>query len=902
MYVHLTVAHHVEYWGTPPDSFDLADLPGRAWLLKAEENGKARLLPADGTRVLEVTNLYMIGRRPVIGDRSVSLEESPVVGAEGRSACNRDIIRCKPADAREDYGVVTNRLANQATPDQSGLTLQGRYMILAANLYRAGFKTEANTLAGMLLKSKSAKTVLAIAMDRMADTQYETACDLLFKTRNWQEYRRSLDLLLSRFDATWRRRGAVAALAAQVKDRVAHPLPPPIQGAGITDEDKALASAMANEMLDPDRPLASTLWILPQSDVAGDSVNAPGSSFSRILQRGMKSIPLLIALTNDNYLVPVDAPLLSRQDSYIAEWLYIRATGRRMDENGLCRRPVTRGELASLFLRLLVLPEVPLQNAGYGSSRSSDGVWHVDEGSWQSESEWYEQNAGKAPSDLALNYVAKGNCRQSDEARMWLVRNGTERDTGKLEKWLLNLVPSSDSMQFVGDYVTVQGPKAVRFVREYETALTNRASLFRSNLSDDPEYSRVKDAVQSLRHLRLVTRTAEQLLAEFEAGTNGPGELRWPLECALSREEPNRQLSLVLAAAVATTNVKTRLQLLGNLGTWRWRPAANRHRAGGANPREYADLWRTLLADFRPTSAGGDDLDESVADVVAGVIDTVYGAPGESFHEPCEGRADSRIRDLKRRRALDRVDGKTGDQLPAYPCSENVTQERRERLVDDIMKAPATGLVARIASLSMSEILALGEDAGNNADLGHRLQPMAYRVAKVEIGRDCPAECGRLGEFEGKVLDRRILETVAGICRKVAAANGKLFIVAVRRPGLEGVRLAAFDPGNEEDVWRWAMCKGHRRDSRAYAAMVSLFWTPMSAPAEWNWPVGEKAEGAKAEDSIPADPPVDEERDESQYWDDLGKSLAEGTDIFRGGHIVAVAFPKSAEGEEDGSQ
>lgn len=904
LYVNLARRHGESYRGAEAGDFDCSWLPGRAWLLKTEDGGKAWAVPVDGTRVLEVTNLHMIAREAKTGDNLHKGERPPSAKAGEGAGYGRNIVRCSPADPREDLAVVTNRLASQTDTDRYGRVPYGPYMILAANLHRAGFREEAQAIAGILLKRSTAPETVADAINRMADGQYETACDLFFRKGDWQEYSRALSLLLARFKTTWRRREAVVRLAAQVKERIERIEPPSIEGEGISEEDKTLAAAMADETMDSDGLPASALWILPWSRTVSNSFSTAASPVCRILQRRMRSIPMLIALSSDPHLTPVDASVLVRRYSYDAEWLSVRTTGQRPEENGLKRRPVTRGELAALFLHMLVRPKIPWQGSGYSSSRSPDGMWHVDEDAWQSEADWYKENKDKEPSEIALNYVANGSRNQAQAARLWFVENSSERDREKLERLFLGLRPSSDSAQMIKDYVTARGPEAAHFVRECAAVASNRAARSDSSMYKDPDGVGASD----FGHLSLLTHTAEQLLGGIAAGTNDTDQLWWPLEGALSREKPNRQLSLVLASAVATTNVDTRVQVLRILDRWRWRSSADRGADGGLSPREHADRWRILLSDSRPTEACEVDLDgPTVADIAAESAEAVYGTTEECYeyyHGPCACHVDDRIRALKVRRELGRVAGMPKDRLSAFPCSESVTREERRRLVDTIMKAEGADQARLLATFSMAEILALGEESERNPDLRSRLQPLAYRIVNVDVGNSVTNECASLKESEGRVLDRRILETLAGICRSSAAADRRLMILVLRRPGLGGVHIAAFNPKSEDEIWRWVMCKARRQDDRAYAAIVSLFWAPLAGPDEWIWPVGERTEQREEPDEVLllADPPSKEEPSESKYWDALGKCSIDRTDMFAAGHIVAVAFPRLADRKEEGSR
>jgi hypothetical protein len=852
------------------------ELDDRAWLIECGEGGQCVFLPLGQGETVNVWDIDAVAAARRAGRSAGPGPERDTDPANrGRSTI---FSRWLPADPGRDAQCLAKGLSERTDQpddrqDVCGLT---GYVMAAMQFNRAGLKAEANAIFQQLRRFATDRQLVEGAVGQIAEREYAAALTSFRRTGDWGTLITNMESVVSRFGAISPKGAMAARLLRQARERAARGQPLPLTGTGLTELDRTLAAAL----LTCTQPLSSlpgaTLWI-PMTAETTPASNSPPTALETIIRRGMESVPLLMALTNDTYLTPIMPDCFRDGVADFIVWHDIYTTGRAMDlSHGKTDAFLTRGQIAAALLHGLVLPLEPGSGSySWSMSYETQGDFRygrVNEPMWQPVEEWFAECRGKPAAELAHLYVARGTTDQSRKALSWLLTNGSGADLRRVETILLDRALPDSDWEFVRNYTLARGPEAKGFVEEYISALTNRyqrAPDSKRMKRDDPDRER---ALSSWWHneLRAIVATTEEWLAGIAAGA---GCRYYFSQERFNSLSPERRLSLVLQFAVAATNRSSRLTVLSLLCAPYGHPQGSS--VGpmvSAAPRVHADAWRTLLADQRRDVYYGVENDRTtVADEAASLMDRCY---GPTCRRSCPSSADRRIYAVRRERALGRLQGVPEERLPPLPCSENVPLARRLQLAKEIKDESETNVLKRVASLSLEDSLALYEEMDWDPELTRKLVPVLARITRVDVAIADTNVSATVSAFLGGTLDRAMIDTALAIGKRTMATNGQIMIVFDREPGFDGTRVMAFEGFPEHGIFEWAMCIGGRHTDKAYCAAVYSWWGEFT---DFHWPAendaGEDARLHRLVANMRVGPESDSRRD------------------LLNGRIVVMAFP-----------
>jgi hypothetical protein len=566
------------------------------------------------------------------------------------------------------------------------------------------------------------------------------------------------------------------------------------------------------------------LWILPppakgpRGMVMAQAKDE--TALGRITERGVKSIPLLIAMASDETLCPLrrnEAGMPTYGSHYSSEDARKSDAERAQMLYDRMDRPLSRGEIA----RSLLAPLCPRDERERHGEEPS--VEETIEGARQA----YAALKALPPAAMARHFMEKGDRNQKQAAVNYLLETDVETNAPAIEAFLL--APPSDESEgmwrgFDGglaqQYVQKRGEKAAEFVEKY-AALRKKIEL-PAGMADNAQYVKQmeKQAEREIKTLRALVKKQDlsQVVADV-ANAGDENEAAMAAYSTLGRQKPAVAVPALLAVAVKTTNVTVRARVLQMMPMLRYSGMEEQMESAQAEEVDEAGMesamkkladknklnigtnaaeWKVLLADDRPMpgrnmfGAGGANM--TVADMAATSIESLYGDVSAMERHGFWGGAGSLRPDvamkIARARAAARLEGKTEDQLPKMPSADDVTADRRKAIETEVTKAPPAQLGAMLDKLTDSETLYLAEAENENENVKKALAPLARRIGSVKAAPVLPAEeAARLQKLEGTAVTTNAVAEMREVCKRQLAA-GKAVVVSLSSAGLgRGLRL-----------------------------------------------------------------------------------------------------------------
>lgn len=829
-------------------------MAGNAWLVSENKDDKSVLVSSSG-RTLELYDQRVFAKRQEAEARSNVVAQAAAAkkGGGKHSVVNRVFRSNQIGEAGNWTQVELSRDLAKATAfidkkikAKAGGKPEMRYdsflqtdapagslFLFAVFAWQNGKTQEANALAGRLftLVGDSRKVIVG-ALNVMADGQLVSAADDFRKTRDWKAYSAAVSALLKKYPAGWRQAGAAKLLSEKLLTRASLVEPPPVTGEGLTEEDQKLAAALSSETNQVTGYWGGgQLWILPPAKAYRQMKDE--SALGRIKARGVKSIPLLIALASDETLCPlrrseVGMPTYGMSfggDDRRSEEERTQTAYRQMD------RPVTRGEIARSLLTPLSKRE---ENARY--SEGEEAPEEVVEEAKQV----YATVKALPASGLAKHFLSNGDQNQKQAAISYMLENDFETNAPVIEAFLLTPPSDEQGAMMMGmgsglasQYVQKRGEKAAAFVEKY-AAMRKKVEL-PANMAENADYVKMmeKQAEGEIKTLRAMVK--QQDLSEVVADLAKSGDENEYSQAAyttLGRLPPAKAIPALLAVAVNSTNVAVRQRIIQMMPMLRYSGMQETMQEEGAgeqteeameaamkklaekskqNIGTNAAQWKILMADTRgmPEGAmfGGGTYEWTIADLAASSIETLYGDASQ-LEQFGRGAGAQNLRPdvmmkIMRARAEARLAGKPEDQLPKMPSSGDVTAERRKAISADVLKAMPATLGKVLESLTDAESLYLAEAAGENEAIMKALAPLSRIVTDVKTPPSFPAaELARLKKLEGTMVSTNTITVMREVCKGQLAA-GKALVVSLSSGGLgRGLRLAV-TPVDEKMMRRY---------------------------------------------------------------------------------------------------
>lgn len=825
-------------------------LQGNAWLLAEDTSASSTLVTASGV-VLKLADAQTYYKR---------LETEALRNAETRTAADGSFLPAgswKPRDLGSDLEKASVFVATklQAKAVGGGKFSDdflrsdegpGEMFLLAVLAWQNGRTQEANALAGSLFELVGdSRTVITGAMDVMADAQLTAAATAFRTTHDWSTYQATVAALLEKYPVRWHKAGAARLLQKRLQARAVLETPPPIDGEGLDDESHALAVALAMENA-PDRTfgISEPLWFLTPAQPVRPGAKV--GTVDRIKARGVRSIPLLLALAADETFCPLsreEVGISMRDSSWIDD-------SRQSDEARTqayyqeLERPLTRGEIARHLLEPLCRPR-----------QHHDGTEQTPKAITEAAQETYAAIRSLPPNEIAVYFMKNGTGDQKQAAIAALMTYGDETDALLVETFLLTpaITGGDYGNTLVAQYVHIRGELAADFVERY-AALRQQSELATGMAEHE---------IVTLRAMAKKPDVAKTIAVLVGAKSSDGNAVAMAYH-ALSRLPIKTALPAVLGAAVQSTNAVVRTRLLQILPMIRFAgfpeimsetmeasvaaaavqaAAAHNLTSIGTN----AAAWEKLLADTRPAVselAGFDGAYETtLADLAAIAMEALYAI--ESPMDPTrryrnfQGLPSQISMRVLRDRATARLAGTSEVDLPPIPSADDVTDERRTAIIAIVTQATPQELPAILGGFAAAENLYLAQIVAEHAAVRQALTATERRIVSVRFDTVLPDETvARLKKLEGTTLTTNAIVAMRECCIQ-QLASGTPVHVGLASVGLgQGLSLAV-KAGDAAGQHRMAYASAIDALNRKSAKVQGMVWamfqrgSGVPCPALW---------------------------------------------------------------------
>ncbi|MFW6151344.1 MAG: hypothetical protein ACOC6C_00035, partial [Verrucomicrobiota bacterium] len=644
---------------------------GNAWLLEEDKtNGWAKAV------VNQVRAAKVYDRQKLMEMRKKEAGESgsDIIRGGWDPFDHRIGGNWKKADLKKDIEAILKGLEKESEKSSSRSWIQhsdvsGEIFLSAAHFHSKGYTNEANQIVGGLFSiSEDPHSVIMKGLNKLADGKYEEVYGDFRRERDWKQYHKDMKALLARFKSGWRKAPAVKRLIEEVNARIEKEGIPPLDDEALSEDDRKLAQELVTaEKGIPGTRRRGALWILADPAETGDEEE--DNPLQRIVGRGIKSIPLLLAMLKDDYLTQLDLSSLGLRHSYHS---YSSDAGQLTEEQILnmynnMNRPAARSDIAFLLLKPLRIGAEQ-----YSSGNMTKNELHSDMEAW------YEENKDKSRIELARLYLKDGNRQQKQLAIGFVLAKGKEEDMAGVEKYLLDVERPMMNTHMVRQYVMVRGKKAAAFVDKYEAALKKSMASDENNQmykSDDTK-KQVEQTIEQLRKL-VSAKPADELLASLLSGDSTMSDVSVQLRQKLGQKEGDEALGLTLDAALKAGDGELKSELLslasqvphlkmssGGLGMYGPRPKKTEMEI-----EKHSEQWKKLLNDQSKVPGSGWQVSRTVAESAAQAVEGLYGENYQRRYSVMHALGEE-VYAILVARGKARLEGKSGDELPQFPSAD----------------------------------------------------------------------------------------------------------------------------------------------------------------------------------------------------------------------------------------
>ena len=824
----------------------------------------------------------------------------------------------KPVDLSKDIGKTLKYLKKKQKQENYDDDMS-ELMLFATHIYSKGYTNEANEIAEILFSlSNDRRKPLKQALNALADVQYDKTIDSFFAGGTWEEMIKDVELLTDRFGGMWNYGMAARHLVKNAKERNTEGALTNIP-ATLTEKEQTIVQQLANAASTTPKTRNrhysnNNLWILSPPKITDEK---DSHIIDRIKAQGMESVPLLLALLDNNYLTRIDFQSIKNSRSYYYSNSDSTSEEMVMRQYSSMRRPAALSDIASYLLKSLIINE-------------------KDEYSWNSTpmdtediriaaAEWYEANKEKNTHQLARFYLSNGNSSQKRMAVQKLIKTGEEKDITAIEDHFLNTDSRSMFMDsaLLTEFVSSRGAKATDFVAKYETHARKQLQKNKdSNFQNTGMKRQVDKTIVDLKEI-LLAKTAEEILDEVLSGSNTLTTVGTSLKRDLAKRKQTEAVSLLLNAAIKAEDSETSSRLINMTSL------SNTQRYGPFDSNEdddtddeikisdHAEQWRKLLSDTR--SVKGRFPGDTVGSVTASKLYQLFydnSSVSYSLYR-LQSAIGARIRPLIFECAKGLLDGKTGDDLPTFPSADNVTTGQIATICNDLYETPEEELKKRISKISLSEFMALANDGTENTrtNLNNHLNGTANTITQI-IGTEhlTDDETTKLTNLNGRVLNKNIIELLLKMC-KDGLTDGKAITFTIwRQPSLDGmvIRVNMPNKDNQAAVNHYSYGYGYPTvsDNKSYISgevyihrkRETAMW-PVDIPSSKD---EESTDESADEDAFLLDDMLDElddndglEETQATFWKQVDAVIKGDESVFSSVHVIFRGIPAKDDSDEN---
>ena len=693
---------------------------------------------------------------------------------------------------------IINSLKNQdVTPSKYGLLL-----LQAAQLYESGAKTEANEIAGMLFKAGGYEKTLRLALGTLAGGQYMSAYYNLLESQDWVKFNAELEKIIGKFKDDWDNVRYAKAVQSAAAARAKNPEPPELKTSiplSATDRELiASLSRMTQRDYNTSGRKLSSFWLFNNNP---DAVEArkTADAFGELMAGGIKSVPLLIAMLDDESLLP-----------FMDNWHFQRVTFSPDEFHGDENRaaslsesanhmviPMTRGKMAVIMLQPLLLPENENEEMSFFSHFRNDE--HVKE---QCRA-WYESIKNLGIKDLQKKYLTRGSQSQKTAVLENMVACADDTTAPQVEAALLESIPdyitALKNVDLLARYCEIRQEKAKPFIEK----LRDRSYSSMDSQSGIGNAVRKATATQADTNKKLeqffdyLTQlqsaySMEDVVKEILAAVNDQ-ELNFKsdkFERAAKGQPIDKIYQICLDAAVTAKDFRQKEFLLYLL------PEQNEFSTGSRlDITKFKAHFEKLLED-QSIPAEKKYSSRTIQLIAARKIeisakkrlrDSEYDNSSKHEMTGLYSSRDEKYAQYSIRRARAILDGYPVDKWPRLVNAEDLKETQiLEAKLKISGKTPAEiKEFCRLATLEY--LIPVGVAIQQDSELNRKLLPLANQITEAETNTDIPEVKAQIASFKGKSLNEQLLQEIFKLAEKCIQSGGVVEVSLKRSACLGGI-------------------------------------------------------------------------------------------------------------------
>ena len=685
--------------------------------------------------------------------------------------------------------------------------LAGKLFIFALNVNAKGKKDDANRIVHYLFKVGDKRKVIKAGLNYFANSRYKAIYTRFKDDHDWKQYLARVEKLVNRIPGVWEEKPVIELLVERLKAKLAGP-PPELPEKNLTPEDRKLAKELANIKECSLGGYAipgyfrnvnisnfrDSLWVLrfPEIKMAKNrrnhfSFGKASPVIEKIASRGIKSMPLLIALLKDTYLI--NAPSISGMHSWSSR-SYSRDDDEERDKaeilaeyNQMQNRPLGRNDVARALLKGL-LPKTG--DRDYGEEADPEEFYEECQ-------DLYKILKGKTELQIAEYYLKDGGKTQKALAVLYMLTVKAKKFYPKIEKFLM-ASPCMENAELVKLYVDNRGKAAKPFLQKFTKAFNEsyaRSMKLRSKSNDDFGDSKYRaqkkkqleaEKKKLFKTLEQMTsgKTVREVLDKVASGkTKLDGSTTTWLVRMLDKKSMGDAIREILTALPKAKNVETKWQLISGLLS-KYLQATRKNKSYAL--KDDRTLWLKLLADKQEIPEDKwPGLPSTISGNVLLMLARHIDPKGQSENIPdlIALFPANKIGQILRNRVDAVLDGK---KVPPFPSAKNVTDKQRKQLIVALQAVSAAKLPEAFGKLSHDEVMAVAEILPKEPKLNAELLKSANRIVKVNCA--LPEK----PPVSGGMLTPEVVRKLVEFCEKSEKMQN-VRIKIKRSPCLEGVEI-----------------------------------------------------------------------------------------------------------------
>ncbi|MBK1881673.1 hypothetical protein JIN85_04565 [Luteolibacter pohnpeiensis] len=604
----------------------------------------------------------------------------------------------------------------------------GPFFIFAVQLHQHGDAELANQLVNALfLAAPNREVVLDSGINLIADQAYSKLIEQFYQSQDWKALHQGLMELVQKFPRGWQARNAVGLLLEPSKARAESQPPRPLTLDGISLDPEAVQSIdwmlkapSSNDFEIPEElaeqlsqlPASARQQYLSQMSNAGNRILtddlrnwllADKKTFDEsksiavpTLRLGMKAIPVLIALAEDDYLTYFpNSPANSFSMSFDSD---LGPVENMQQQLAHLNHPLRRSDIATQLLDAM-LPA------------SDDYVREMDASQTKSAAlDFWQQHQNDSRDQLAYAYLTSSSKEQKIAAASIIATSSDESLHQKFEAQILNSVSPVKEIETVATYIRKRKTPTTEFFKVYRSAVIAQYQ----QIEPSEDYELGMDRKMAMEIMKQMGAKAEGLSIQGRARELARENLENP-EISIRafynsiKEEPlAKQFLAMLAGAKAATEPRTRSYFLAYCINYHSR-SLNDEFAPEKNPRKLSSsekkVWQALLADKNDIPAEMNrytDDSDTVGQLAAIALETSLEGMFMDFQRASLVLHKS-AGELAYERASARLKGKP---IPPLPDASRVDASRLEEMVHHAGSLPTNEVHPYLTNLSPDELMA----------------------------------------------------------------------------------------------------------------------------------------------------------------------------------------------------